>query len=170
MEHSALVYQLPPINVQSSESLVGILNFYNAIPAVQKCIIKQRYSDFIVKEVGLEGLPADLQLKGCEGEINLGTQATNCENKEETKEKLEEVKDGGISVCEEGFRDFEGLLGKEEGLRFKEYILNLQQGIIRKDEAFLTGEVTDKSIRKSIHTLFKTKIKIFETAMVYIYI
>ncbi|KAK4410846.1 Pseudouridylate synthase 7 [Sesamum angolense] len=130
------------------ESDVGILCYISHLPGFRG-ILKQRYSDFIVNEVDLDG-----------NVVHLTSLEAPSEIAEEKKEKLVDLLDKDYSPTIESFR---ALAGESDAEKLKDFINQIASGVNKHDEFILLSPCSDKSHRAVVHNFFKESLKLFVT-------
>ncbi|XP_057763692.1 multisubstrate pseudouridine synthase 7 [Salvia miltiorrhiza] len=130
------------------ESQVGILCYISQLPGFRG-ILKQRYSDFIVNEVGLDG-----------NVVHLTTLDSPLEIAVEKKGKLADLQDSDYTHEIESFR---ALAGDSDVEKLKKLIDQVVSGVINNDESIVLSPSSDKSHRTAVHNFFKERMKFLVT-------
>ena len=146
------------------EQEAGIQEYLSSQNVPIKCVIKHRFSDFVVNEIDengkviwfvpetdlqkwRRGLQAPPQGQNQEGEESKGGMVAVTGEQEKEEVKLDEEK----------MAQFSKLVSEKEFERFQEYLQNLNDGSIEKSSLFTFDEsIDDKNIRSQIHLLFKS--------------
>ncbi|XP_074292662.1 uncharacterized protein LOC141619546 isoform X2 [Silene latifolia] len=141
----------PSINSKNvEESDVGILCYISNLPGFRG-ILKQRYSDFIVNEVDLDG-----------NVVRLTSLSVPPELEEKKEEKVVEVLDKEYTSEIEDFR----LLVGADADRLKEYIEQINSGNVGDIDPLVLSPSSDKSHRTAVHNFFKEKLKFLVTDVI----
>ncbi|KAK4414247.1 Multisubstrate pseudouridine synthase 7 [Sesamum alatum] len=130
------------------ESDVGILCYISNLPGFRG-VLKQRYSDFIVNEVDLDG-----------NVVHLTSLEAPSEIAEEKKERLVDLLDKDYAPTIESFR---ALAGESDAEKLKDFINQIASGVNNRDEFILLSPCSDKSHRAAVHNFFKERLKLFVT-------
>ncbi|KAL1561888.1 tRNA pseudouridine(13) synthase [Salvia divinorum] len=130
------------------ESQVGILCYISQLPGFRG-ILKQRYSDFIVNEVALDG-----------NVVHLTTLDSPLEIAVEKKGKVADLQDRDYTHEIESFRV---LAGDSDVEKLKELIDQVVTGVINKDETIVLSPSSDKCHRTAVHNFFKERMKCLVT-------
>ncbi|KNA14157.1 hypothetical protein SOVF_110110 isoform A [Spinacia oleracea] len=127
---------------------VGILCYISQLPGFRG-ILKQRYSDFIVNEVDLDGNVVHL---------------TSLHLPPEMAEKKEEVvaEQSDKSYTEE-IESFRSLAGDADADRLKELIEKISTGAEHDGSPLVLSPSSDKVHRTAVHNFFKEKLKFLVT-------
>ncbi|KAL9225491.1 hypothetical protein vseg_001408 [Gypsophila vaccaria] len=133
----------------TEESDVGILCYISNLPGFRG-ILKQRYSDFIVNEVDLDGNVVRL--------TSLSVPPELVEKKKE--EKIVELLDKSYTSEIEAFKT---LAGDADADRLKEYIEKVNSGGVGDVDPLILSPSSDKAHRTAVHTFFKEKLKFLVT-------
>ncbi|KAH9611437.1 hypothetical protein KSS87_000168 [Heliosperma pusillum] len=136
-------------NVEESD--VGILCYISNLPGFRG-ILKQRYSDFIVNEVDLDG-----------NVVRLTSLSVPAELEEKKEEKVVEVLDKSYTS---EIEDFRSLVGNTDADRLKEYIEQINSGNVGDIDPLVLSPSSDKSHRTAVHTFFKEKLKFLVTDVI----
>ncbi|KAH6819095.1 Pseudouridine synthase family protein [Perilla frutescens var. frutescens] len=130
------------------ESDVGILCYISQLPGFRG-ILKQRYSDFIVNEVGLDG-----------SVVHLTTLDAPLEIAVEKKEKIADLLDRDYAVEIESFR---ALAGDSDVEKLKKLIDIFSSGVSSSGESIVLSPSSDKLHRTAVHNFFKERMKFLVT-------
>ncbi|PIN26595.1 tRNA pseudouridine(13) synthase [Handroanthus impetiginosus] len=134
--------------VSVEESDVGILCYISQLPGFRG-ILKQRYSDFIVNEVDLDG-----------NVVHLTSLEVPPEIAEEKKEKMADLLDKDYAPEVESFR---ALAGDSDVEKLKNFIDQIGSGVNSNDDCLILSPSSDKSHRKAFHNFFKERLKFLVT-------
>ena len=123
---------------KTKEEDVGITEFMSPENPGFKCVLKHRYSDFLVNEIGLDGKV--VWIKEADSAIQ--------EKKDEDKkaEELTEEKVGEILK-----NNFEGLIPKEEIISFNKLITNYIYKTHQINDSIEINYIEEKDKRKKLH-------------------
>ena len=123
---------------KTKEEDVGITEFMSPENPGFKCVLKHRYSDFLVNEIGLDGKV--VWIKEADSAIQ--------EKKDEDKkaEELTEEKVGEILK-----NNFEGLIPKEEINSFNKLITNYIYKTHQINDSIEINYIEEKDKRKKLH-------------------
>ncbi|KAG6423187.1 hypothetical protein SASPL_113575 [Salvia splendens] len=139
----------PEMSMNSvEESQVGILCYISQLPGFRG-ILKQRYSDFIVNEVGLDG-----------NVVHLTTLDSPLEIAVEKKVEVADLQDRDYTNEIESFRV---LAGDSDVEKLKKLIDQVVSGVINDDESIVLCPISDKSHRTAVHNFFKERMKFLVT-------
>ncbi|KAK6131888.1 hypothetical protein DH2020_034361 [Rehmannia glutinosa] len=130
------------------ESDVGILCYISHLPGFRG-ILKQRYSDFIVNEVDLDG-----------NVVHLTSLEAPLETAEEKKEKITDILDKDYSSEMESFR---ALAGDSDVEKLKYFVDQIGLGVNSNDESIVLSPSSDKSHRTAVHNFFKERLTFLVT-------
>ncbi|KAK6156992.1 hypothetical protein DH2020_011240 [Rehmannia glutinosa] len=130
------------------ESDVGILCYISHLPGFRG-ILKQRYSDFIVNEVDLDG-----------NVVHLTSLEAPLETAEEKKEKITDILDKDYSSEIESFR---ALAGDSDVEKLKYFVDQIGLGVNSNDESIVLSPSSDKSHRTAVHNFFKERLTFLVT-------
>ncbi|KAL3614602.1 hypothetical protein CASFOL_041688 [Castilleja foliolosa] len=133
----------------AQESDVGILCYISHLPCFTG-ILKQRYSDFIVNEVDLEGNV--VRLTSLEAPLEIVV--------EKKREKITDILDKDYSSELESFRTLAGVSDAE---KLKCYVDQIGSGVHNDDESDVFSPSSDKSHRMAIHNFFKERLTFLVT-------
>lgn len=133
------------------EADVGILCYISHLPGFRG-ILKQRYSDFIVNEVDLDGNVVHL---------------TSLEVPQELVEKIEERENVAVQ-SDKSYTDeiesFRSLAGDSDADRLKEFIDKINSGASEDEiQQVVLSPSCDKPHRTAMHNFFKEKLKFLVT-------
>ncbi|XP_021742225.1 multisubstrate pseudouridine synthase 7-like [Chenopodium quinoa] len=137
----------PPLK-SVDEPDVGILCYISHLPGFRG-ILKQRYSDFIVNEVDLDGNVVHL--------TSLHVSPELAENKEEI------VAEKSDKSYTEEIESFRLLVGDEDADRLKELIEKISAGVDHDISPLVLSPSSDKVHRTAVHNFFKEKLKFLVT-------
>ncbi|XP_009771202.1 multisubstrate pseudouridine synthase 7 [Nicotiana sylvestris] len=149
--YSFLDQNLLPVTMMKTmdESDVGISCYISKLPGFRG-ILKQRYSDFIVNEVDLDGnvvhltsLEAPAEVCSEDKDVNLSDQL----NKSYATE----------------IESFRSLAGNSDADKLKGLIDKLNSGVDVSDESVVLSPSSDKLHRTAIHNFFKERLKFLVT-------
>ncbi|KAL3843975.1 hypothetical protein ACJIZ3_001378 [Penstemon smallii] len=130
------------------ESDVGILCYISKLPGF--CgILKQRYSDFIVNEVDLEG-----------NVVHLTSLEAPSEIADEEKVKIADLQDKDYAPEIESFR---ALAGDSDGEKLKSLIAQIGSVANNDKDSIVLSPSCDKSHRTAVHNFFKERLKFLVT-------
>lgn len=136
-------------NVEEAD--VGIIGYISQLPGFRG-ILKQRYSDFIVNEVDLDGNVVHLTSLDVPEELL---------DKKEEKENVADQSDKSYTAEIEAFRS---LAGDVDADRLKEYIDKINSSAAGDDiPPLVLSPSCDKSHRTAVHNFFKGKLKFLVT-------
>ncbi|XP_047949456.1 multisubstrate pseudouridine synthase 7-like [Salvia hispanica] len=139
----------PEMSMNSvEESQVGILCYISQLPGFRG-ILKQRYSDFIVNEVGLDG-----------NVVHLTTLDSPLEIAVEKKVEVADLQEKDYTNEIESFRV---LAGDSDVEKLKKLIDQVVSGVINDDESIVLSPSSDKSHRTAVHNFFKERMKFLVT-------
>ncbi|XP_021773181.1 pseudouridylate synthase 7 homolog [Chenopodium quinoa] len=127
---------------------VGILCYISQLPGFRG-ILKQRYSDFIVNEVDLDGNVVHL--------TSLHVSPELAENKEEI------VAEQSDKSYTEEIESFRLLVGDADADRLKEMIEKINAGVDHDISPLVLSPSSDKVHRTAVHNFFKEKLKFLVT-------
>ncbi|KAK9735300.1 hypothetical protein RND81_04G197000 [Saponaria officinalis] len=130
------------------ESDVGILCYISNLPGFRG-ILKQRYSDFIVNEVDLDG-----------NVVHLTSLRVPPELVEKKEEKVVEPVDKCYTSEIEAFKS---LVGDGDADRLKEYIEKVNSDAVGDVDPLILSPSSDKLHRTAVHNFFKEKLKFLVT-------
>ncbi|XP_019161541.1 PREDICTED: multisubstrate pseudouridine synthase 7 [Ipomoea nil] len=130
------------------ESDVGISCYISHLPGFRG-ILKQRYSDFIVNEVDLDG-----------NVVHLTSLDAPLEILEEKEVKVTDQPDKSYATEVESFRS---LAGDSDADKLKDFIDKISSGVDVSDEYITLSPSSNKSHRTDIHNFFKEKLKLLVT-------
>ncbi|XP_031094995.1 multisubstrate pseudouridine synthase 7 [Ipomoea triloba] len=130
------------------ESDVGISCYISHLPGFRG-ILKQRYSDFIVNEVDLDG-----------NVVHLTSLDAPLEILEEKEVKVTDQPDKSYATEVESFRS---LAGDSDADKLKDFIDKISSGVDVSDEYIILSPSSNKSHRTEIHNFFKERLKLLVT-------
>nr|GMD01314.1 multisubstrate pseudouridine synthase 7 isoform X2 [Ipomoea batatas] len=130
------------------ESDVGISCYISHLPGFRG-ILKQRYSDFIVNEVDLDG-----------NVVHLTSLDAPLEILEEKEVKVTDQPDKSYATEVESFRS---LAGDSDADKLKNFIDKISSGVDVSDEYIILSPSSNKSHRTEIHNFFKERLKLLVT-------
>lgn len=130
------------------ESDVGILCYISQLPGFRG-ILKQRYSDFIVNEVGLDG-----------NVVHLTTLDAPLEIAVEKKEKIADLLDRDYA---DEIESFKALAGDSDAEKLKKIIDIFSSGVGSSEESIVLSPSSDKSHRTAVHNFFKERMTFLVT-------
>ncbi|GER57069.1 pseudouridylate synthase [Striga asiatica] len=130
------------------ESDVGIVCYISHLPGFSG-VLKQRYSDFIVNEVDLDG-----------NVVHLTSLEAPLEIAEQKKEKIADVMEKDYSTEMESFRS---LAGDSDTEKLKAFIDQIGEVAKSNNESVVLSPSSDKSHRTAIHNFFKERLKFLVT-------
>lgn len=137
----------PQKNIEEPD--VGILCYISHLPGFRG-ILKQRYSDFIVNEVDLDG-----------NVVHLTSFDVPPELMEKKEEKVPEQSDRNYTSEIESFRS---IAGDSDSDRLKEFVDKITSGGDGDDvPPLVLSPSSDKSHRTAVHNFFKEKLKFLVT-------
>ncbi|KAB1208274.1 Multisubstrate pseudouridine synthase 7 [Morella rubra] len=134
------------------ESDVGIICYISKLPGFRG-ILKQRYSDFIVNEVDMEGKVVHLTSLDAPQEIGEET-VTMTDDKENTKSYASEI---------DAFRS---LAGNSDAKHLEALLCQINSGVEDSISPVILSPDSDKSHRTAIHSFFKQNFKFLVTDVV----
>lgn len=138
LEEKKSIINLDKFN-QTKEEDVGITEYMSPENPGFKCVLKHRYSDFLVNEIGLDGKVVWIK--------ESDTTPQNQEKKdEEKKEELTEEK-----VDEIIKNNFTELMSTEEIKKFRDLIINYIYKTFQINESIEINYIEEKIKRKSLH-------------------
>ena len=123
---------------KTKEEDVGITEFMSPENPGFKCVLKHRYSDFLVNEIGLDGKVVWIK------EADSAIQEKKDEDKkteELTEEKVDEILKN----------NFEGLIPKEEIISFNKLITNYIYKTHQINDSIEINYIEEKDKRKKLH-------------------
>ncbi|CAO2837057.1 unnamed protein product [Amaranthus hypochondriacus] len=129
------------------ESDVGILCYISQLPGFRG-ILKQRYSDFIVNEVDLNGNVVHL---------------TSLDVPPELVEKKEMAVEQSDKTFTEEIESFRSLVGDTDADCLKELIEKVKAGADQDISPLVLSPSSDKAHRTAVHNFFKEKLKFLVT-------
>ncbi|XP_051146896.1 multisubstrate pseudouridine synthase 7 isoform X1 [Andrographis paniculata] len=132
----------------AEESDVGILCYISSGPGFRG-ILKQRYSDFIVNEVDLDG-----------NIVHLTSLEAPSEVVEDKKEKVVDLL--GRDYAPE-IESFKALVGDSDAEKLKSFTDQIVSGENANNDCIVLSPNSDKSHRTAIHNFFKEKLKFLVT-------
>ncbi|KAL7120130.1 hypothetical protein ACP275_02G104600 [Erythranthe tilingii] len=133
----------------AEESDVGILCYISPLPGFRG-ILKQRYSDFIVNEVDMDGNVVHLT----------SLEAPPSEVAGEKKEKVSDQLEKDYAPEIESFRT---LVGDSDAEKLKIFIDQISSGVKTNDESIVLSPSSDKTHRTAVHNFFKERLKFLVT-------
>ncbi|XP_012855128.1 PREDICTED: multisubstrate pseudouridine synthase 7 isoform X2 [Erythranthe guttata] len=133
----------------AEESDVGILCYISPLPGFRG-ILKQRYSDFIVNEVDMDGNVVHLT----------SLEAPPSEAAGEKKEKVADQLEKDYASEIESFRT---LVGDSDAEKLKFFIDQISSGVKTNDESIVLSPSSDKTHRTAVHNFFKERLKFLVT-------
>ncbi|KAL7157781.1 hypothetical protein ABFS83_02G099900 [Erythranthe nasuta] len=133
----------------AEESDVGILCYISPLPGFRG-ILKQRYSDFIVNEVDMDGNVVHLT----------SLEAPPSEVAGEKKDKVSDQLEKDYAPEIESFRT---LVGDSDAENLKLFIDQISSGVKTNDESIVLSPSSDKTHRTAVHNFFKERLKFLVT-------
>ncbi|CAI9769628.1 unnamed protein product [Fraxinus pennsylvanica] len=130
------------------ESDVGILCYISQLPGFRG-ILKQRYSDFIVNEVGLDG-----------NVVHLTSLEVPAEISEEKEEKTTVQSNNNYATEMESFL---ALAGDSDAEKLKSFVIQIASHVSDEDMSIVLSPSSDKAHRTAIHNFFKQKLNFLVT-------
>lgn len=130
------------------ESDVGILYYISQLPGFRG-ILKQRYSDFIVNEVGLDG-----------NVVHLTSLEVPAEISEEKEEKTTVQLNNNYATEMESFL---ALAGDSDTEKLKSFVIQIASHVSDEDLSIVLSPSSDKAHRTAIHNFFKQKLNFLVT-------
>ncbi|XP_075073818.1 multisubstrate pseudouridine synthase 7 isoform X2 [Nicotiana tabacum] len=148
--YSFLDQNLLPVTMMKTmdESDVGISCYISKLPGFRG-ILKQRYSDFIVNEVDLDG-----------NVVHLTSLEAPAECSEDKDVNLSDQLNKSYATEIESFRS---LAGNSDADKLKGLIDKLNSGVDVSDESVVLSPSSDKLHRTAIHNFFKERLKFLVT-------
>ncbi|CDW87747.1 trna pseudouridine synthase [Stylonychia lemnae] len=154
--------------VDFGESEAGIQEFMSAENTQIPCVIKHRFSDFIVNEIDEFGNvvwftpETDLQKwrKGAptnaDGEVTVSA--------EEQKQMEIEQEQQELVFPDEKLEKLKILIPESDYIRFIDYLQRIREGSYERTEIFVfENSIEDKAKRSAVHQFFKNEATVFET-------
>lgn len=146
VEPQDAVIKAPLKNIDEPD--VGILCYISHLPGFRG-ILKQRYSDFIVNEVDLDG-----------NVVHLTSLHVPPELADKKEENVAEQSDKSYTEEIESFRS---LVGEADADRLKEFIEKIVSGAEHDVSPLVLSPSSDKVHRTAVHNFFKEKLKFLVT-------
>ncbi|KAE8010054.1 hypothetical protein FH972_006452 [Carpinus fangiana] len=134
------------------ESDVGISCYISKLPGFRG-ILKQRYSDFIVNEVDMEGKVVHLTSLDAPPEIG-----------EETVTMIDDTANNKSYAS--GIDKFRSLAGDADAKRLEDFISQINSGVEDSVRPIILSPDSDKSHRTAMHNFFKQNFKFLVTDVV----
>ena len=136
--HSKVQIDLDKFN-KTKEEDVGITEFMSPENPGFKCVLKHRYSDFLVNEIGLDGKVVWIK------ESDSSPQEKLDEDKKKSEELTEEKVDEIIK------NNFSDLISEEEINAFNKLIINYIYKTYQINESIDINYIEEKDKRKKLH-------------------
>ena len=133
-----------------TEKDVGILQFLNESTPKIDCVLKHRFSDFIVNEIDEEGKVVWLKDDSLENKGKIGDVIETSE--EENKGKFEMTEEKAAEVIAEKFGD---VLEEEERERLEKFVVEYVNKMNKINDSFNVKYIENKEKRKAFHELIR---------------
>ena len=135
------------LNTQLDEKDVGILEYFNPTNKGFECILKHRFTDFLVNEIDLNGNVIWGERKNLD-KINELNQQAEFDVKHEKKEYISKKQD--LVFDTNNTSHFKDLISSSDLESFKKYLEDIQNNTINNKFMFV-DLMTDKAKRKDFH-------------------